>query len=307
MASPTELGSASRSAPSGDQARSRTGPGAGASSAIVAPSATVVATVLGTLAAIGLTKADFRGKAVVLFFGYTHCPDVCPLHMANIAAVRTVSPPAPDTKSAYLAIVATAGERCFIARGLNFTANDAGKLIREVIEAQERLVDRLQRVAASLESGELSSEALLRAARLVADVYEHTMPVPAEAWGGWAQSEDFLRVLRARLGRLGANGRALTKEKSAAEIARLDAAARMTQRDQEGDEIQRRAEIEIHAEPQIAGRQACHLRQKRIAANRPEHARERERERGAAHQAERQSADKSRSKHAHPPLAYACT
>ena len=24
------------------------------------------------------TLADFRGKVVVLFFGYTHCPDVCP-------------------------------------------------------------------------------------------------------------------------------------------------------------------------------------------------------------------------------------
>lgn len=27
------------------------------------------------------------GKVALLFFGYTHCPDVCPLHMANIAAV----------------------------------------------------------------------------------------------------------------------------------------------------------------------------------------------------------------------------
>jgi putative spermidine/putrescine transport system permease protein len=33
---------------------------------IVAPSATVVATVLGTLAAIGITKADFRGKALLM-------------------------------------------------------------------------------------------------------------------------------------------------------------------------------------------------------------------------------------------------
>jgi protein SCO1/2 len=29
--------------------------------------------------------ADFRGKAVVLFFGYTHCPDVCPTTLADLA------------------------------------------------------------------------------------------------------------------------------------------------------------------------------------------------------------------------------
>jgi protein SCO1/2 len=28
-----------------------------------------------------------RGKVTLLFFGYTHCPDVCPVHMGNIAAV----------------------------------------------------------------------------------------------------------------------------------------------------------------------------------------------------------------------------
>jgi len=32
------------------------------------------------------TLADFRGKAVVLFFGYTHCPDVCPTTLADTAA-----------------------------------------------------------------------------------------------------------------------------------------------------------------------------------------------------------------------------
>lgn len=30
---------------------------------------------------------ETQGKVALLFFGYTHCPDVCPLHMANIAAV----------------------------------------------------------------------------------------------------------------------------------------------------------------------------------------------------------------------------
>jgi protein SCO1/2 len=29
--------------------------------------------------------ADFRGKAVLLFFGYTQCPDACPTAMAKIA------------------------------------------------------------------------------------------------------------------------------------------------------------------------------------------------------------------------------
>jgi protein SCO1/2 len=33
------------------------------------------------------TLADFRGKVVVLFFGYTHCPDVCPTTLAELSAV----------------------------------------------------------------------------------------------------------------------------------------------------------------------------------------------------------------------------
>ncbi len=31
------------------------------------------------------TLADFRGKAVALFFGYTHCPDMCPTTLADLA------------------------------------------------------------------------------------------------------------------------------------------------------------------------------------------------------------------------------
>ena len=32
------------------------------------------------------TLADFRGKVVVVFFGYTHCPDACPTTLADLAA-----------------------------------------------------------------------------------------------------------------------------------------------------------------------------------------------------------------------------
>jgi protein SCO1/2 len=34
------------------------------------------------------TLQDFRGKAVVVFFGYTQCPDVCPMTMAEIAQAK---------------------------------------------------------------------------------------------------------------------------------------------------------------------------------------------------------------------------
>ncbi|MEK6245004.1 MAG: SCO family protein [Pseudomonadota bacterium] len=33
------------------------------------------------------TLADFRGRVVVLFFGYTHCPDICPTTLVDMAEV----------------------------------------------------------------------------------------------------------------------------------------------------------------------------------------------------------------------------
>jgi len=40
--------------------------------------------------------ADYRGKVVVLFFGFTHCPDVCPTTMAEMAGVMKELGPAAD-------------------------------------------------------------------------------------------------------------------------------------------------------------------------------------------------------------------
>jgi protein SCO1/2 len=31
-----------------------------------------------------VTADDYRGRVVVLYFGYTHCPDVCPATLANL-------------------------------------------------------------------------------------------------------------------------------------------------------------------------------------------------------------------------------
>ena len=37
--------------------------------------------------------SDFKGKVVSLFFGFTHCPDVCPTHLARQAeAMRQLGP-----------------------------------------------------------------------------------------------------------------------------------------------------------------------------------------------------------------------
>jgi protein SCO1/2 len=41
------------------------------------------------------TLADFSGKAVVVTFGFTHCPDVCPTILADLAgALRQLGPDA---------------------------------------------------------------------------------------------------------------------------------------------------------------------------------------------------------------------
>jgi protein SCO1/2 len=39
------------------------------------------------------TLADFRGKAVVVFFGYTQCPDFCPTTLSELAAAMKMLGP----------------------------------------------------------------------------------------------------------------------------------------------------------------------------------------------------------------------
>ncbi len=51
------------------------------------------------------TLADFRGKAVVVFFGYTQCPDVCPTTMAELAeAMRRLGPDAARVQVLFVTI-----------------------------------------------------------------------------------------------------------------------------------------------------------------------------------------------------------
>lgn len=51
------------------------------------------------------TLADFRGKIVLLYFGYTYCPDVCPTDLARIAhAVRSLGPLASQVQPIFVTL-----------------------------------------------------------------------------------------------------------------------------------------------------------------------------------------------------------
>ena len=51
------------------------------------------------------TLSDFRGKAVVVFFGYTQCPDVCPTTLAALAeAMRQLGPDAAKVQVLFVTV-----------------------------------------------------------------------------------------------------------------------------------------------------------------------------------------------------------
>ena len=51
------------------------------------------------------TLADFKGKVVVMFFGYTQCPDVCPTTMVELAnVVKELGPAGKDVQVLFVTI-----------------------------------------------------------------------------------------------------------------------------------------------------------------------------------------------------------
>lgn len=43
-------------------------------------------------------REQTKGKPTLLYFGYTHCPDVCPLTMGNIASAKKALPKADQDR-----------------------------------------------------------------------------------------------------------------------------------------------------------------------------------------------------------------
>jgi protein SCO1/2 len=51
------------------------------------------------------TLADFKGKVVVMFFGYTQCPDVCPTTMVEMAnVIKELGPAGKDVQVLFVTI-----------------------------------------------------------------------------------------------------------------------------------------------------------------------------------------------------------
>ena len=52
-----------------------------------------------------VTDRDFHGKYLLIYFGYTFCPDVCPTTMADLgAALKTLGPRADDIQPLFITI-----------------------------------------------------------------------------------------------------------------------------------------------------------------------------------------------------------
>jgi protein SCO1/2 len=52
-----------------------------------------------------VTQESYRGKVILLYFGYTHCPDVCPATLSNLAnALKALGPRAEDVRVLFVSV-----------------------------------------------------------------------------------------------------------------------------------------------------------------------------------------------------------
>jgi len=52
-----------------------------------------------------VTQKDYFGKPVLLYFGYTHCPDVCPTTLADLAiALKQLGPVADQVRVLFVSV-----------------------------------------------------------------------------------------------------------------------------------------------------------------------------------------------------------
>ena len=99
-----------------------------------------------TAAGKPVSAEAFRGKVVALFFGYTHCPDVCPATLANLAGMAA-KVGSPDLRILFVTVdperdtdaVMADYAKAFTSQavGLRGTANQLAALARTYRVAHE--------------------------------------------------------------------------------------------------------------------------------------------------------------------------
>ena len=64
-----------------------------------------------------VTDRSFRGRYMLVYFGYTHCPDVCPTTLANVAgALRELGPTAGRLAAVFISVDPTRDTPAVIGR-----------------------------------------------------------------------------------------------------------------------------------------------------------------------------------------------
>jgi protein SCO1/2 len=106
-----------------------------------------------------VTAADYRGKIVLLYLGYTNCPDVCPTTLANLASVlRRLGSDANHVRILFVTVDPN---------------RDTPQVLKEYVENFAPQIDGLRGTADQL-------EALARRYRLVYSVEPETKDHPYE-------------------------------------------------------------------------------------------------------------------------------
>lgn len=73
-----------------------------------------------------VTNADYRGQVVMLYFGYTFCPDVCPTTLANLSQV--LSQLGPEAQQVRVLFVTVDPNRDTLAVLKDYVANFASQV-----------------------------------------------------------------------------------------------------------------------------------------------------------------------------------
>lgn len=110
---------------------------------------------------------DFRertdGALTLLFFGYTHCPDVCPVHLTNIAAVLERLP-MEERERVRVVFVTTDPERDSLPRLRSWLANFSPDFV-----GLRGTRDEVNRILATLALPPATVESPIAAARTSSD------------------------------------------------------------------------------------------------------------------------------------------